>query len=160
MAFLPLQASKLSNLKTTSIFKIFKQFSVTKIQIFKLRKIKCSSFWRYDKNILLHTYHYWVLHIFNTFFLSHSSLKITVTHFAKKYFCSSARRSVLSTSFLSCHTMAEIAKLLFKNYPVFFLPKIFNVPYAHHYKPTLDYKSFLNTNCSLVKKFKKKKHLK
>ena len=27
------------------------EFSVTKIQIFKFRKVKCSSVWRYDKNI-------------------------------------------------------------------------------------------------------------
>ena len=27
------------------------QFSATKVQIFKFRKIKCSSIWRYDKNI-------------------------------------------------------------------------------------------------------------
>jgi hypothetical protein len=46
--FLPLQASKLSNFKT---FSISRQFSVTKTQIFKFRKIKCSSVWSYDKNI-------------------------------------------------------------------------------------------------------------
>ena len=103
--------------------------------------------------------YYWPLYS-KHFFFSYLPLKITVTRFAKKYFCSSARRSVLSTSFLFCPAMAEIAKLLFKNYTVFFiLPKIFNVPYAHRYKPTLDYKPFLNTNCTLVKKFKKKNTL-
>ena len=47
-AFLPLQASKLSNFKTSSISK---QFSDTKIQIFSFRKEKCSSVWSYEKNI-------------------------------------------------------------------------------------------------------------
>ena len=48
VAFLPLQASKLSNLKT---FSISKQISVTKIQNFKLRKIKGSYLLRNDKCI-------------------------------------------------------------------------------------------------------------
>ena len=47
-AFLPLQASKLSN-------SISKQLSVTKIQIFSFRKEKCWSVWSYDKNVPLCT---------------------------------------------------------------------------------------------------------
>ena len=48
MAFLPLQSSKLSNLKTTSISM---QILVTISQIFMLRKIKDSYVWRNDKCI-------------------------------------------------------------------------------------------------------------
>ena len=48
MAFLPLQASKYSNFKISSITK---QFSTTNIQIFSFSKEKCSSVWSYDKNI-------------------------------------------------------------------------------------------------------------
>ena len=47
MAFLPLQASKLSNFKISSIYK---QFAVTKIQIFSFREEKCLSAWSYDKS--------------------------------------------------------------------------------------------------------------
>ena len=43
---MPLQGSKLSHFKTSSISK---KFSVTKIQIFSFRKEKCSSVWSYDK---------------------------------------------------------------------------------------------------------------
>ena len=43
-----MQASKLSNLKTSSISK---QISVTKVKIFKLRKIKSSHVWGNDKCI-------------------------------------------------------------------------------------------------------------
>ena len=58
VAFLPLQASKLSNFKTSSISK---QFSVTKIQIFSFREEKCSSVWSYDKNISI----FWQKRTFN-----------------------------------------------------------------------------------------------
>ena len=47
-AFLPLQASKYSNLKISSLSK---QFSFTKIQSFSFREEKCSSVCSYDKNI-------------------------------------------------------------------------------------------------------------
>ena len=50
VTFLSLKASKLPNLKASSIFK---QFSVTKNQIFSFKKEKCSSVWRFDKNIII-----------------------------------------------------------------------------------------------------------
>ena len=56
-AFLALQGSKLSNIKTSSISK---QISVTKIQIFSFREEKCSSIWSYDKNIST----FWKKHTF------------------------------------------------------------------------------------------------
>ena len=92
--------------------------------------------------------------IFNTFFFLWSTSQNNCDSICQKIFL---QQCVLSIFFLSCHTMAEIAKLLFNNYIVFFLPRIFNKPYADHYKPPLDYKSLLNTNCTLVEKFKGKK---
>ena len=47
-AFSPLQASKYSNLKISSLSK---QFSFTKIQSFSFREEKCFFVWSYDKNI-------------------------------------------------------------------------------------------------------------
>ena len=54
------QAYKLSNFKTPSISK---QFFVTKI--FKFKKIKCPSFWRFDKNMSI----FWQKRTFKHFFL-------------------------------------------------------------------------------------------
>ena len=63
-AFLPLQASKYSNLKISSLSK---QFSFTKIQSFSFREEKCFFVWSYDKNIstflLTQTYLYQLCHV-------------------------------------------------------------------------------------------------
>ena len=73
MAFLPLQASKYSNFKTSSISK---RFSVTKIQIFSFREEKCSFVWSYDKSIST----FWQKRTFNaldfTTYCDHLKIKI------------------------------------------------------------------------------------
>ena len=49
--FMAALASQIYKLWKFKAYSISKHFSVTKIQILKFRKIKCSSFRRYDKNI-------------------------------------------------------------------------------------------------------------
>ena len=64
-AFSPLKTSKLSNFKSSSITK---QFSVTKIQTLKFRKMKCSTV-SYDKNIII----FWRKRTFKRKSLMHTS---------------------------------------------------------------------------------------
>ena len=77
MAFLPLQASKLSKLKTSSISK---QIPVTKIQIFKLRKIKGSYVWGNDKCLGTFwkkaTFTYLPFLLFDLWFSNYSSFSV------------------------------------------------------------------------------------
>ena len=69
---MPLQGSKLSNFKTSSVSK---QFSVTKIQIFSFREAKCSSVWSHQRSISI----FWQKRTFNhlrrTEFHSKTTLK-------------------------------------------------------------------------------------